>query len=597
MNKLMKIKYIIAVLVSVGIFNSCSGIFLDKKNNNQNIKIASHYHVSETSYGSYLAARVAHIRQNYNLAADYYIKSIKLGVKDPELLSRVYLLLTTEGRIDEAAKYAQQSIKEGDSSNFVRFVLMSNEAKNQNFDKAIEYINGIKDKSYKNAISPLFKAWLLAGKNDKKGALRELNLLEKDKDLLSFYHMHKGMILDYFNDTESAQKEFDKIIDDQNLEISFRSLQIIANFYARNSQVDKAKDIIKQYNNKNSNTKMFTELLSSIYDINKNKPIPVIDTPQKGLSEAIFNVGVIFRDYQSDIAQIFTALSLYLNKDNDVARISMADLLEKSHRYSEAIKQYEKVSVNSPLYYMANLKISAIYLENKDHKEALQKLKELLSHYPNDYNILFNLGEVSRITDKNKDAIKYYNLALKKLPDSLKEDWTVYYALGIAYEKSNQWEKAEQSLKKALKISKRHPFVLNYLGYIWLENNQNYNEALYMIFDAYRQNPENGHIMDSMGWALYRMGKYTEALSVLERAAEYLPANAVVCDHLGDVYWQTGRKSEAKYQWQHALSLKEDAELLDKDVIRKKIAEGVKKPTAIIFNESLLIERLKGLKK
>ena len=118
-----------------------------------------------------------------------------------------------------------------------------------------------------------------------------------------------------------------------------------------------------------------------------------------------------------------------------------------------------------------------------------------------------------------------------------------------------------------------------------------------MIFDAYRQNPENGHIMDSMGWALYRMGKYTEALSVLERAAEYLPANAVVCDHLGDVYWQTGRKSEAKYQWQHALSLKEDAELLDKDVIRKKIAEGVNKPTAIIFNESLLIERLKGLKK
>ena len=83
MNKLMKIKYIIAVLVSVGIFNSCSGIFLDKKNNNQNIKIASHYHVSETSYGSYLAARVAHIRQNYNLAADYYIKSIKLGVKAP----------------------------------------------------------------------------------------------------------------------------------------------------------------------------------------------------------------------------------------------------------------------------------------------------------------------------------------------------------------------------------------------------------------------------------------------------------------------------------------------------------------------------------
>lgn len=592
----MKIRYIIALLISIGIFNSCSGVFLDTKNYKIDTQ-KPYYEISNTPYGSYLAARVAHIRQNYNLAADYYIKSIKLGVKDPELLSKTYLLLTNEGRIDEAAEYAKQSIQTGDKSNFVRFVLMSNEAKNQNYDKAIEYVNDIKDKSYKNAIAPLFNAWILAGKNDKEKALKELSKLKKDKGLLSFYHMHQGMIFDYFNDTESAQKEFDKIIEDKNLEISFRSLQIITNFYIRNSQITKAQDIIKQYNNKNLNTKMFAELLNTTYNIDKSKSIPIIDTPQKGLSEAIFNIGVIFRDYQSDIAQIFTSLSLYLNNDNDVARISLADLLEKAQRYDEAIKQYEKISLNSPLYYMANLKISAIYLENKNHEESLQKLKELLIHYPNDYNILFNLGEVNRITNKNKDAIKYYNLALEKLPNSLKEDWTIYYALGIAYEKSNQWEKAEQSLQKALKISKRHPFVLNYLGYIWLENNQNYNEALYMIFEAYKQNPENGHIMDSMGWALYRMGKYTEALSVLERAAEYLPTNAVVCDHLGDVYWQTGRKSEAKHQWQHALSLKEDAELLDKDTIRKKITEGVKKPTAIIFNESLLIERLKGLKK
>ena len=118
-----------------------------------------------------------------------------------------------------------------------------------------------------------------------------------------------------------------------------------------------------------------------------------------------------------------------------------------------------------------------------------------------------------------------------------------------------------------------------------------------MIFEAYQQNPEHGHIMDSMGWALYRMGKYNDALSVLERAAEYLPSNAIVCDHLGDVYWQIGRKSEAKYQWKHALTLKEDAESLDKDAIKKKISDGAKPPAAIIFNESLLIQRLKGLKK
>ena len=150
---------------------------------------------------------------------------------------------------------------------------------------------------------------------------------------------------------------------------------------------------------------MFSELLNSTYQPDNNKLASLIDTPQKGLSEAIFNIGVIFRDYQSDIAQIFTSLALYLNDSNDVARISIADLLEKSQRYGEAIKQYEKVDFKSPLYYMANLKIAAIYLDNKKHKESTQKLKQLLNYYPDDYNVLFNLGEINRITENYKDAI------------------------------------------------------------------------------------------------------------------------------------------------------------------------------------------------
>ena len=165
----------------------------------------------------------------------------------------------------------------------------------------------------------------------------------------------------------------------------------------------------------------------------------------------------------------------------------------------------------------------------------------------------------------------------------------------MAYEQSGDWDNAEKALQTALKISRRHPFVLNYLGYSWLEHNKNINEALFMIFEAYRQNPEDGHIMDSLGWALYRMGKFNDAIKILERAAEYLPANAIICDHLGDAYWQVGRKAEAKFQWQHALSLKEDSENLNKEAIKLKISDGVNTPVMINFNEPLLIERIKTL--
>lgn len=591
----MRTGYIIAILLSVGIFNSCSGIFVNHKQVTDENYYTQSYPVKDNVYGTYLAARMAHIRQDYNTAADYYIKSINLGANDSELLSKIYLLLSSESRIDEAAIYAKKALEEGDKNNFISFTLLVDAVKNNQYSQAYNYAQSVTDKAYKDAIAPLLNAWIFAGQNNKEKALASLELLKKDKGLLSFYYMHRGMINDYFKDSESAQQDFEAIINNENLEISFRSLQIISDFYIRNSQEKLAHDLILKYYNKNKQARMLKDLLKATQQIDNKKIKPMIDTPQKGLSEAVFNIGTVFRNYQNDIAQIFTAYALYLNPDNDAATVSLANLLEAAGRETDAIKRYKSISKESPLYFMANLKASSIYIEQHKTDEAINELKKLYKEYPNDYNVMFNLGEVSRMNGDNSEAIKYYNLALNNLPESMEGDWTVYYALGIAYERNNQWQKAEQTLQQALKISNRHPYILNYLGYTWLEHNKNYNEALYMIFEAYQQNPESGHIMDSLGWALYRMGKYDEAISVLEKAAEYLPANAIVCDHLGDVYWVSGRKSEAKHQWQHALTLKEDAENLDKNLIRNKIKNGIDKPSAIIFNEALLIERLKTL--
>lgn len=549
----------------------------------------------ETAYGTYLAARVAHLRQDLNTAADYYIKSIKLGADNPEIISRTYVLLTSEGRISEAAEYAKKAREQGDNGNFIHFVVMTDELNKGNYDKALESLENIKDKAYQESILPLFESWIYAGSGKPEEALAAMDKLKKDKSLVSLYYMHSGMLNDYLGNQEDAAKAFDTVVNNENLELSYRSLQIISNFYIRSGRKNEAAELVKKYYDKNFQARMLFELYQNIQNADLKATAKMIDTPQKGEAEALFNIGTIFRGYQSDISQIFTALALYLNPQHDVALISMADLLENSQRYDEAIAKYNQISPQSPVYFMAQLKVASIYMVKKDNQKALKKLENLLEQYPNDYQILFNLGEVNRVMNQQKDAIRYYNKALKVAPKAVKKDWTVYYALGMAYERNGQWKKAEEVLQKALEVSNRHPFVLNYLGYSWLQHNENSNEALYMIFEAYRQNPEDGHIMDSLGWALYRMGKYEDAIKVLERAAEYLPGNAIVCDHLGDAYWLVGRKDEARFQWQHALTLKEDAEELNKEVIRQKITRGIQAPATINFNEALLVERLKTL--
>ena len=594
MKNFMKVGYIAALVLSVAVFNSCTEKFMHSNQYAENAAVYA-YPRPETAYGTYLAARVAHLRQDLNTAADYYIKSIKLGADNPEIIGRTYVLLTSEGRISEAAEYAKKAREQGDNGNFIHFVVMTDELNKGNYDEALESLENIKDKAYQESILPLFESWIYAGSGKPEEALAAMDKLKKDKSLVSLYYMHSGMLNDYLGNQEDAAKAFDTVVNNENLELSYRSLQIISNFYIRSGRKNEAAELVKKYYDKNFQARMLFELYQNIQNADLKATAKMIDTPQKGEAEALFNIGTIFRGYQSDISQIFTALALYLNPQHDVALISMADLLENSQRYDEAIAKYNQISPQSPVYFMAQLKVASIYMVKKDNQKALKKLENLLEQYPDDYQILFNLGEVNRVMNQQKDAIKYYNKALKVAPKAVKKDWTVYYALGMAYERNGQWKKAEEVLQKALEVSNRHPFVLNYLGYSWLQHNENSNEALYMIFEAYRQNPEDGHIMDSLGWALYRMGKYEDAIKVLERAAEYLPGNAIVCDHLGDAYWLVGRKDEARFQWQHALTLKEDAEELNKEVIRQKITRGIQAPATINFNEALLVERLKTL--
>ena len=472
---------------------------------------------------------------------------------------------------------------------------MTDELQKNNYEQALAALNNIHDKVYKKSIIPLFSAWIYTAKGNKEQALKELTTLKKDKSLLSLYYMHSGMINDYFNDIPAAEVAFATVVKDENLELSYRSMQIISNFYIRAGKKDEAIALVKKYYDKNPQAKMMESLYQQVISADKNSIAKIMDTPQKGEAEAIFNVGTVFRGYQADISQVFTALALYLNPQHDVALVSMADLLERNQRFGEAIKKYEQINPQSPIYFMGQLKIAGIYMDRQLHEQALSKLQALQKQYPNNYQVLFNLAEVYRITGQQEKAIELYKKALKNKPQSAENDWTVYYALGMAYEQNGEWNNAEEALQTALKISHRHPFVLNYLGYSWLEHNKNINEALFMIFEAYRQSPEDGHIMDSLGWALYRMGKYDDSVKILERAAEYLPANAIICDHLGDAYWQVGRKAEAKFQWKHALSLKEDSENLNKEAIKNKINDVVTAPVMINFNEPLLVERIKTL--
>jgi Flp pilus assembly protein TadD len=143
----------------------------------------------------------------------------------------------------------------------------------------------------------------------------------------------------------------------------------------------------------------------------------------------------------------------------------------------------------------------------------------------------------------------------------------------MSYERAKQWTLAEKDFQLALKLSPDNPQVLNYLGYSWVDQGVNLDQALEMIRKAVSLRPKDGYIIDSLGWAYYRLGRFEEAAAELEKAIVLSPSDPTINDHLGDAYWKTDRKLEARFQWLRAVENKPEPEDLPK--IEKKLKEGL----------------------
>ena len=165
-----------------------------------------------------------------------------------------------------------------------------------------------------------------------------------------------------------------------------------------------------------------------------------------------------------------------------------------------------------------------------------------------------------RAASRFPEAVKAYDTAIARIGDLPASDWSLYYFRGIALERSDQWPKAELDFKKALELQPNQPYVLNYLGYTWVDKGVHLDEAMAMLKRAVDQKPDDGYIVDSLAWAYYHLGNYDKAVIYQEKAISLDPGDSVLNDHLGDIYWKLGRRDEARFQWQRALAFKPDAD-------------------------------------
>src|SRR5271169_4648445 len=529
-----------------------------------------------TTSGSYLAARHASVERDASSAATFYRSALRTDPKNNELLDRAFISSLADGDIEEAVKLADRILTIDKTNRVARLVIGVRDLKQKKYASAQTNINQSIRGPITDLVATLLSGWAAYGAGDSKAAVANIDKLTGPEWYPIFKDLHSGMILELAGKEKEAGVRLERAykLEDSMLRVS----DDYARWLSRNKDAASAAAIYEAFDKKLPRHPL---VLEGLRETKAGKKLPpLVDSPQSGAAEALYGIGAtLTRRGGEDLALVYLQLALYLVPNHPLALLSLADLYESVKKPSMAIKVYERMPASSPLKRNAQIQL-AIDLDAADRTdEAIKILKGVTADDPKDIEAVMALGNIERGRKKFADCAQTYTQGISALPEgNEKNNWVYYYYRGICEERSKQWSKAEVDMRKALDLQPEQPHVLNYLGYSWIDQGINLDEGMKMIKRAVDQRPDDGYIVDSLGWAYYRIGNYEDAVKNLERAIDLKPEDPTINDHLGDAYWRVGRTLEAKFQWAHARDLKPEPEDLPK--IEAKIESGLTDDTS-----------------
>ena len=529
-----------------------------------------------TMAGSYLAARHASVERDASSAAAFYRSALRTDPKNNELLDRAFISSLADGDIEEAVKLADRILLVDKSNRVARLVIGVRDLKQKKYATAQANINQSIRGPITDLVATLLSGWASYGAGDAKSAVANIDKLTGPEWYPIFKDLHSAMILELAGKEKDAGIRLERAykLEDSMLRVS----DDYARWLSRNKDGASAAAIYEAFDKKLPRHPLVLEALRETR-AGKKLP-PLVDSAQTGAAEALYGIGAtLTRRGGEDLALVYLQLALYLAPNHPLALLSLADLYESVKKPAMAIKIYERMPASSPLRRNAQIQL-AISLDAAERSdEAIKILKTVTTEGPKDLEAIMALGNVERGRKKFADCAQTYSQGIDILPaNNDKNNWVYYYYRGICEERSKQWSKAEVDMRKSLELQPEQPHVLNYLGYSWIDQGINLDEGMKMIKRAVDQRPDDGYIVDSLGWAYYRIGGYEDAVKNLERAIDLKPEDPTINDHLGDAYWRIGRTQEAKFQWAHARDLKPEPEDLPK--IEAKIQNGLPEDTS-----------------
>lgn len=528
---------------------------------------------SWTGTGAYLAGTVAFEQRDMRQAADLLTLALGDDLDNGVLAQKTLVALMSDGRIEDAIKLAHRMQDAGIRSILVGLVLMQEQARGGDYEDALKLSRELPDDRLMQVTAPMLRAWLAVGAKGKDAGIAELKPLTEIDGAQMLAQMQTALIKDHAGDSKNAAADLLAAID-EGAEIPAQLAEFYVTLALRNGDEKAARAMVERY--RTQAVGRGEDVATAMErQIGQPKPKdPLVKDPKQGLAIAYTQVAMelMADDYNGD-AMWLTHLALDLDPKLDIAALALGDLHRQANHLDQAIDAYNQVPEASIFRRPSQLSIAESYRRQEKFGEAEALLRKLMDADKADISAAQQLGQLLRSNKKFEEAAKVYGVAIDRLGTLEPEDWQLFYYRGISYERAKQWPQAEKDFQKALELSPDEPYVLNYLAYTWVERRERLDQALGMLEKAVSQRPEEGFIIDSLGWAHFMLGRFPEAVQELERAVALAPTDPVLNDHLGDAYWKVGRHQEARFQWSRALSFDPEPDQAPK--LQQKLDQGL----------------------
>jgi tetratricopeptide (TPR) repeat protein len=533
--------------------------------------------------GNFLAAYIAGASRDTAAAATFYREAIKADPRNVELLERAFVAFLADGSMPEAFRASERLIARDGSNGLAQLVLGVRSIKARQYSAARTHLSKGGRGRQADLTATLLTAWAHAGAGEGKKALEAIDRLKNERAFTLFRDFHAGLIADLTGNPAEAERRLKAAYDVERN--TLRVVDAYARFEAKRGNRDRAVEIYKTFD---AMLPRHPVVRTALAQLEAGKPLaPLVTNAQEGAAEVLYGLGAAGSSSGDELpALIYLRLALHLEPDHPMALVTLADAYERLKQLDRAIEVFSRIPKDSPLRASADIAIGTNLEQLNRGAEAVAHLEALMKERPDDLEVIMAFGNVLRSRKEYARAAEVYTRAVDRIGTPDRGHWVLFFYRGTSFERAKQWDKAEADLKRALDLVPEtlpngRAQVLNYLAYSWVDTGINIDEAFKMLQRAVELAPRDGMIIDSLGWAYYRLGRYEDAVRELEKAVELKPGDPTINDHLGDAYWRVGRRLEARFQWDHAKASDPEHEELVK--ILKKIDNGLEdapKPSA-----------------